>query len=275
MLGLGVILKMLEEKGELDNTFIVVSGDHGFPGFSNGKCNLYDYGTNVALAARWPSVIPAQRVIEDFVSLPDLMPTFLEAGQAPLPNGLTSKSLLPILKSEKSGHIDEERAFVLTGRERHVRMARAGYLPYPQRAIRTKDHLYIINFEPDRYPLGDPLLVDENYIPDVNELTNNTFIAFGDYDASPTKAWLVVHRKEEAVKPFYDFAFGKRPEEELFEIASDPFQVNNLAADPAFSEIKLTLRKQLLDELRRNGDPRVTEEAVPFEMAPYAGEEDR
>ena len=49
----GVLLKRLEEIGELDNTLIVVSGDHGAPAFPHGKCNLYDFGSSVSLAMRW------------------------------------------------------------------------------------------------------------------------------------------------------------------------------------------------------------------------------
>ena len=41
---LGLLLKRLEAIGELDNTLVVVSGDHGPPGFPHGKCNLYDFG---------------------------------------------------------------------------------------------------------------------------------------------------------------------------------------------------------------------------------------
>ena len=52
--GLGVIIDRLEEIGELDNTLIVVSGDHGIPGFPRAKCNVYDIGQEVALAIRWP-----------------------------------------------------------------------------------------------------------------------------------------------------------------------------------------------------------------------------
>jgi uncharacterized sulfatase len=52
-----LLLKRLEEMGELNNTLIVVSGDHGMPGVPNGKCNLYDFGTAVTLVARWPQVI--------------------------------------------------------------------------------------------------------------------------------------------------------------------------------------------------------------------------
>ncbi|NRB53644.1 MAG: sulfatase [Saprospiraceae bacterium] len=270
--GLGVILEELEKRGELDNTLIVVSGDHGFPGFSNGKCNLYDAGTQVPLIVRWPSQVPADRIVDDLVSLPDLAPTFLEAAQVTPPSEMTGKSLLPILKTSKSGLIESDRDFVITGRERHVRKARAELLPYPQRALRTQEWLYIINFEPDRYPMGDPKQVDEQYEADIDELTNNTFAAFGDYDASPTKAWLIAHRREEGVLPFYQFAFGKRPAEELYAVKKDAYQVENLAQDSAYQTIKKELRAKLLEELRKTKDPRL-QSPTPFEHPPYAREE--
>ena len=82
--GLGILLDRLEAMGELDNTLVVVSGAHGIPGMPRGKCNLYDAGNEVALAARWPGRIPANRVVEDFVNLMDLAPTFLDAaGEQP------------------------------------------------------------------------------------------------------------------------------------------------------------------------------------------------
>lgn len=269
--GLGVLLQELETRGELDNTFIVVSGDHGFPGFSNGKCNLYDAGTQVPLIARWPGVIPAKRVLDDLVSLPDLAPTFLEAANVPPSPNMTAKSLLPLLKSTNSGQVDKDRNWVISGRERHVRQAREGLLPYPQRALRTREWLYIINFKPDRYPMGDPLIVTDEYEADMKELSNNTFAAFGDYDASPTKAWLIAHRNEEMYRPYYNFAFGKRPAEELYAIQADPYQVNNLAANPAHDSTRIQLREQLLNELKRTQDPRL-QAIVPFEAPPYAGE---
>ncbi len=76
---LGVLIEELEKSGQLDNTLIAVSGDHGPPGFPHGKCNLYDFGTRVSLAIAGPGVVGG-RVVDDFVSLPDLAPTFLEAG---------------------------------------------------------------------------------------------------------------------------------------------------------------------------------------------------
>ncbi|MCB0145811.1 MAG: sulfatase-like hydrolase/transferase, partial [Caldilineaceae bacterium] len=97
--GLGVLIQRLEELGELDNTLIVVSGDHGIPGFPRAKCNLYDIGCEVALAARWPGRIQPGRVIEDFVNMMDVAPTFLDAANVAIPSTMTARSLLPILES--------------------------------------------------------------------------------------------------------------------------------------------------------------------------------
>ncbi len=71
---IGVLLDELEQTGELENTLIIVSGDHGMPGMPRGKCNLYDFGTAVPLAIRWGNKVPPGRVLSDFVSLPDLAP---------------------------------------------------------------------------------------------------------------------------------------------------------------------------------------------------------
>ncbi len=153
--GVGVLLEKLEDIGELDNTLVVISGDHGMPGVPGGKCNLYDYGVGVALIARGPGV-KGGRVVDDFVNLMDLAPTFLEAGGVKPPDVMTGRSFLNVLRSDKSGQVDPTRTWVVTGRERHVAAAREDNLPYPHRALRTADFLYIRNFAPDRWPMGSP-----------------------------------------------------------------------------------------------------------------------
>lgn len=115
--GLGVLLERLEEIGELDNTLVVVSGDHGIPGFPRAKCNLYDIGCEVALAARWPGKIPAGRSVTDFVNLMDLGPTFLAAAGVDIPETMTARSLLPVLCCTENDQVDQTRTFVaLDGR---------------------------------------------------------------------------------------------------------------------------------------------------------------
>ena len=264
----GVILQQLKDAGELERTLIVVSGDHGAPGFPGGKCNLYDFGTGVALVAAGPQV-PGPRIIDDFVNLMDLAPTFLEVGGVALPKGMNGKSFWPVLTSKKGGQVDAERQWVVTGRERHVGHAREGNKPYPQRALRTKDFLYIRNFAPDRYPLGDPKTVTATSTPDLKAVENATYTAFADMDASPTKAWLVEHRNDAEWKWHYAYAFEKRPLEELYDLKSDPDQVKNVAGEKAYAETRKKMEKHLMQILTEAGDPRVTEKDCRFEKAPF------
>jgi len=271
--GLGVILQRLEEIGELENTLIVVSGDHGIPGMPRAKCNLYDLGCEVGLAMRWPGHIKPGRVLDDFVNLMDLAPTFMEAAGVAVPDSMTGRSLMQVLHSDQSGLVDPERTYVVTGRERHVNDAREGDLPYPQRAIRTENYLYIINFAPDRWPSGDPKgLDDPDTIPPEYELLKwDTRTAYADLDASPTKAWMIYHRNDVDIRPMFKLGFDKRPYEELYDLQKDPNYTNNVANDPEYKETKENLHEQLMDLLRSQQDPRITDSPCRFEHSPYAG----
>ena len=270
--GLGVIIDRLEKAGELDNTLIVVSGDHGIPGFPRAKTNLYNLGTEVAMAVRWPKVISSGRTINDFVNLMDLAPTFLEAAGVEEPQDMTANSLLPLLKSNVSGRVDSERSFVVTGRERH-NLAREGGLPYPQRAIRTDDFLYIYNFEPDRWPVGDPEGLDDPNTtpPPREEILTNYHSVYADIDKSPTKVWMIYNRAKKDVRPLFELGFGKRPQEELYDLRSDPDYLTNVAYEPGYTEIREDLNDQLMHLLIKQEDPRIVESPPRFEKAPYAG----
>jgi len=270
---LGVLIEELERIGELDNTLLVVSGDHGIPGFPRGKCNLYDLGVGVALAVRWPRRVPGGRVVDDFVTLPDLAPTFLEAAGLRPPDVMTARSLISVLTSDKSGLVDPARDFAVVGRERHVAAARPGHLPYPQRALRTSDFLYIRNFKPDRLPMGTGpgLGGPDAPLPTYEQLRENTFVAFADMDASPTKAWVFTHRNDPGMDGCFDFAFGHRPAEELYDLRKDFHAMHNVADDPEYAPVRQHLSERLLSILRDTGDPRVTGGGTTFDEPPYAG----
>ena len=202
----------------------------------------------------------------------DLGPTFCEAGGIDVPATMTGRSLMPVLKDPRSGQIDPARDFVVTGRERHVGGAREGYLPYPQRSLRTRDFIYIVNFEPDRWPMGDPKGLDDpnTTAPDFETLAYDTFVAYADLDASPTKAWMIHHREDHDVEPLYELAFGKRPREELYDLNEDPHYMNNVADAPAYANVRSQLEGRLIDVLRAQHDPRLMEQPCRYEFEPYA-----
>ena len=267
---LGELRARLEAAGELDRTLIVISGDHGMPGVPSGKCNLYDHGTAVALVMRVPGG-KAGRVVDDFVCLPDLAPTFMEIGGAKPPAGLYGRSLVSILKSAKSGQIEADRTWVITGRERHVEDAREGFLPFPMRALRNRDFIYIRNFAADRYPMGDAKTALEASVLASGALTENTRVGFADMDSSPTKEWIIAHRADPKWQWHFEHAFGRRPREELYDLRKDPDQVKNVASDPAYAQTKAALAKQLMTTLTDAKDPRVTGDGMTFERPPFSG----
>ena len=245
----GQIVARLEAMGELDNTIIVVSGDNGMP-FPRCKATLYDQGTRVPLAIRWGSTVQGGRQVSDFVSLCDLAPTFLEAAGLNVSSQMTGKSLVPILKSKKSGQIDPNRMFALTGMERHV------YL-YPSRAIRTKDFLYIRNFGPDKWPTGE--IQGHNPRYDFLEQpwpTEKGAFSF-NIDPSPSKQFLRLRRDEKDAAPFAKLAFLRHPEDELYDLVEDPHQLNNVAEEAQYADVRRELRQTLLSELVQSHDPRV------------------
>ena len=147
---------------------------------------------------------------------------------------MTGRSLWPVLKSRRSGQVDETRTWVVTGRERHVEIARADYSPYPQRAMRTADHLFIINFRPERWPLGDPYRLESDNPATAEEITHKTHTTHPDEDAGPTKAWIVGERSSPLWKSHYEWVYGKRPKYELYDLKLDPHETKNVADDPAY-----------------------------------------
>lgn len=249
------MIDLLEQMGELDNTLIIVTSDNGMP-FPRCKSNLYDLGTNMPLAIRWGNSIPSERVIEDFISLTDLAPTILEAAGVAIPGEMTGKSIISMLLSGKSGWIEKSRDQVMTGKERHAWVRQNG-LGYPMRAIRTKDYLYIRNFKPNRWPAGDPEGF-EHFDPAT---------PFGDIDHSPTKHYMMNHQSD--FPELYNLGFGKRPAEELYDLQKDPDQVQNVAMEPSYQEIKKELYSRMIEELTRTADPRVIGRGDLFDKMPY------
>lgn len=254
----GELLATLDKMGELEHTLVVISGDNGWP-FPRSKATIYESGTHVPLAVCWPGRVAGGRVIEDFVSLSDLAPTFLEAAGLPPRPAMTARSLMSVLGSGKSGRVDPKCDHVLTGMERHVPCRGEIRGGYPMRALRNHQFHYIRNFKPDRWPAGDPEACAAPDSPGCGYdlLAKNTRVGFADVDAGPTKAHMVLHGNEANVQPLFELAFGKRPERELYDLKKDPWQMHNVAADPAYAEVLRRLDAQLTAELKQTADPRI------------------
>jgi N-sulfoglucosamine sulfohydrolase len=242
----GEIIKRLDEMGELDNTLVVISSDNGMP-FPRAKTCLYDAGTRIPLIVYWGNgSIGGGRVVSDFVSLPDLAPTFLEAAGALIPDEMSAHSLMPLLTSTKSGRIDSSLDYVVTCRERHCPAQADSWGGYPMRAIRTDDFLYIRNYEAERWPQGvDPF--------------------FTDVDRSACKDDYVKNLNNPEYKKLIDVALAQKPEEELYDLQNDPNQVENIAYRSEFADIKQKLSEKMKARLLSVSDPRMVGDGKKFD----------
>jgi len=101
------------------------------------------------------------------------------------------------------------------------------------------------------------------------ELVENTRVAYADIDASPTKAWMIEHRNDPQWKEDFELGFGKRPEEELYDLNKDPDYMHNVVGQPEYEAIRAELWKRLLDTLTATGDPRVQGDGKTFERPPF------
>lgn len=264
---LGAMLEELESSGELDNTVVILSGDHGIPGIPRGKTNCYDLATRVPLLVRWPNGILAGRRVNDFVSTMDVGPTLLDLTGSKVPASMDGRTFFPQLTSNKSGWIDPERDSVIIGRELHVHNARPGNVPYPMRAIRTKDHLYIRNFKSERWPMGDPY--DAAFLTNPDALYKmglSTTPAYRDLDGSLTKAWMMSQRERSHDKELFALTMEPRPSEELYDLRNDPDQLINRAADTAYAAVLSSLRGRVMKVMNETDDPRLTDS---FDRLPW------
>jgi uncharacterized sulfatase len=249
----GEMLQLLEKAGRLENTIVVMTGDNGMP-FPRAKANLYDAGTRQPLGVRWPAKVKAGRKSDAFISFQDFAPTFLEAAGLKPPATMTGRSFLDLLTTGES-KLPRNRVFV--ERERHANV-RKDDLGYPARAVRTPEFLYIRNFKPDRWPAGDP----EEW---------KAVGPFGDIDGGPTKDAVLAGRGDPKHGKFFDWACAKRPAEELYDVAKDPYQLVNLAEKADFTDAKKKLRAELEQWMRDTDDPRAAGEDDRWDKYPYFG----
>ena len=252
------MLNILEEKGELENTIVVVTSDNGMP-FPRVKGQSYEMSNHLPLAIMWLDGIKNKgRMIDDMVSFSDFAPTFLELakidGQKSGMQRTAGKSLTDILYSTKDKLVNKNRNFALVGRERND-VGRPNDEGYPVRGIVKDGFLLLKNFETDRWPSGNP---ETGYL---------------DTDGSPTKSVILNLKRQGKCDYYWNLSFQKRPALELYNIKSDPSCIHNLAGLKEFAKIAGDIEVLMIAELRKQQDPRIIADGVVFDNYPYAGSE--
>ncbi len=249
---LGQMLEILEEAGELENTIVIATADNGMP-FPRVKGQAYEHSNHMPLAIMWPQGIASPgRTVESYTCFIDIAPTLLDAaGVLESDSGMsaiTGRSLFPIFNQSSKSAI---RDHVLIGKERHD-VGRPKDQGYPIRGILRDDWLYVLNFEPSRWPVGNP----ETGYP-------NT-------DGSPTKTVILEGRDTPDRHAYWELCFGFRPKEELYNVASDPACLKNLSEISDYTDKKETLKEELIERLRQEKDPRIIADGTVFDQYPYA-----
>ena len=241
---LGEILEHLKNSGELENTLIIATSDNAMP-FPRYKGHPHEYATRIPFVVHWPGKIKnSGRVCTEFASFIDLTPTILEvadiekstSGMQPI----QGKSLFDFFENNV-----DNRDFVLTGRERND-MVHADGKGYPVRSLHRGKWVYLYNFDPNREPCG----------PEIS--------GYHDTDNSPTKSTILKNKKTKA----FELCFGKRPQEELYNIEKDPECLLNLARDKELQNLRKEMKTELFTLLKAQKDPRILGDSSIFDVVP-------
>jgi N-sulfoglucosamine sulfohydrolase len=206
----GAILKRLDDEGLADNTLVFFIGDHGRCHI-RGKQFLYEGGIRIPMIVRWPGKVKPGQVSTSLVSSLDICATILEAAGITPPVPLHGHSLF----SEDV----KNREFIFAARDKMDDTHDA------MRTVRTRDHKLILNLMPER-PYCQFSHYKESAYPALAEMN-------------------VLHLEGKLNKAQSLFMTSRKPGIELFDLKKDPHEINNLATDPAYAEVKTTLLAEL------------------------------
>ena len=221
------------------DTLFLFSSDHGSQ-FPFGKWNCYDEGLRTPLIASWPGRIVRGSKSDALVSWLDLLPTCLDAtGATPPSSGtavgqISGRSFLPVLLGQKGEH----REMIFATHSGDGRMNE-----YPMRAVRSRRWKYIRNLSP--------------------EAEHHTHIDRAKSEDG--KGYWDSWEKKGAAEPAAAAVLARylrRPAEELYDLAADPWELNNLAAVPEHAETVAKLRDELDRWMKAEGDGGLSTEAA-------------
>lgn len=214
----GQVLEELQKRGLTENTLVVFMGDNGASQF-RGKGTLYEFGVRVPLLARWPGKVKPGAA-EALISGEDLAPTFLEAAGVTVPKDMTGRSFLKLLRGEPF----EGRKFVFSERGAHGSGLPTNSANFDLgRCVITPTHKLIYN-----------ALWQIPYWP-------------VDFAGDPMWRELIQMHQNGKLDPRSDKLYFSptRPMFELYDLAQDPNELNNLAGKPEAATVERELKAAL------------------------------
>jgi len=149
-----------------------------------------------------------------------------------------------------------------TERERHANVRKEN-LSYPIRGVRTREFLYLRNLRPDRWPAGDPDVLFLHGRP------------YGDVDTTHVKDFLLAHEGDPAFAKKISLIFAKRPAEELYDLKSDPDQLDNVAHKAGYVDALQQCRQRVDVCMMQTNDPRIDPTYDAWDKFPYYGKAPR
>ncbi|MEM9588477.1 MAG: sulfatase/phosphatase domain-containing protein, partial [Planctomycetota bacterium] len=233
----GQILETLSETRKQKQTLVLFTSEQGsqFPGC---KWTNWNTGVHTALVARWPGLIEAGRRTDALVQYCDVVPTLLDvAGAADDQADLDGVSFRKVLH----GADRSDRPYVY-GMHNNVPEGP----PYPIRSITDGRHHYITNLTPDQLFIEKHLMGWKG-----NGALNNPYWGtwvFGSQSSPPTY---------ELIKRYM-----QRPAEQLYDVASDPYEMTDLSAEPSLQAKKQQLADQLAKWMEAEGDPGISQDTL-------------
>lgn len=219
----GAVLDLARRELGAD-TMVIFTSDHGVQ-MPFGKWNLYDEGIRVPLIVAWPGRVGPGRTAA-MVNWTDLLPTLVEALGGKQPAGLDGRSFVEVLRSPATTH--RNRIFTT-----HNNGGRANV--YPIRSLRTERWKYIRNLQPG-WIHSNP---SDRFRKDGTARYFESWEAAAETD--PRAAFVLAR-------------YRLRPAEELYDLAADPDELNNLAADARHAATLTQLRSELDAWMADQGD---------------------
>lgn len=226
----GQILKLLDDNNLDENTLVLFTSEQGsqFPGC---KWTNWDTGLHTALVARWPGKITPGKRTNALVQYADVAPTLVElAGGSTAGKRFDGSSFLPVLKGEKTKHRD-----YVFGLHNNIPEGPA----YPIRTISDGAYRYIRNLKPQSIYVEKHLMGVSG-----NGALNNPY----------WQTW-IFNMWDNKRTHFLTTRYMQRPAQQLYHTAADPYELKNLAKDPAQQQRLNRMSAELDNWLREQGDP--------------------